>query len=108
MKKHYFLFATQVVYQKHKLEYSRNYNVLINSENPFVTHDDLGHVQQMAQVRHFTEFDTHQRYRILDVFIQSVSHLGLMTEDEFKASFTPSNEPEEKSKTIQDKLYANH
>ena len=87
MKQHYFLLAAQVIYQKDKLERSRNFNILLTSEHPFVNRAQLGRAQQQAQVRYFTEFDTDQKSTVVDVFIQSVSNLGEMTEAEFHAGF---------------------
>lgn len=94
MKQHYFLLAAQVIYQKDKLERSRNFNILIASEQPFVNRAQLGRAQQQAQVRYFTEFDTDQKSTVVDVFIQSVSNLGEMTEAEFHAGFNYPGKPE--------------
>ena len=94
MKQHYFLLAAQVIYQKDKLERSRNFNILITSEHPFVNRAQLGRAQQQAQVRYFTEFDTDQKSTVVDVFIQSVSHLGEMAEAEFHAGFNYPGKPE--------------
>ena len=94
MKQHYFLLAAQVIYQKDKLERSRNFNILLTSEHPFVNRAQLGRAQQQAQVRYFTEIDTDQKSTVVDVFIQSVSHLGEMTEAEFHAGFNYPGKPE--------------
>lgn len=94
MRQHYFLLAAQVIYYKDKLERSRNFNILITSEHPFVNRAQLGRAQQQAQVRYFTEFDTDQRSTVVDVFIQSVSNLGEMTEAEFHAWFDYPGKPE--------------
>lgn len=96
MRQHYFLLAAQVIYQKDKLERSRNFNILITSEHPFVNRAQLGRAQQQAQVRYFTEFDTDQKSTVVDVFIQSVSNLGEMTEAEFHAGFDYPGKPEPK------------
>ena len=87
MKKHYFLLAAQVIYQKDKLERSRNFNILITSDTKTVNRAQLGRAQQQAQVRDFTEFDSEQKSNIVDVFIQGVSHLGEMSEAEFHGEF---------------------
>lgn len=94
MRQHYFLLAAQVIYQKDKLERSRNFNILITSEHPFVNRAQLGRAQQQAQVRYFTEFDTEQKSTVVDVFIQSVSNLGEMTEAEFHAGFDYPGKPQ--------------
>lgn len=94
MKKHYFLLATQVIYQKDKLERSRNFNILIMSDTKTVNRAQLGRAQQQAQVRYFTEFDSEQKSNVVDVFIQGVSHLGEMTEAEFHGDFAYPGKPE--------------
>lgn len=95
MKKHYFLLAAQVIYQKDKLERSRNFNILITSNTKTVNRAQLGRAQQQAQVRYFTEFDSEQKSNVVDVFIQGVSHLGEMTESEFHGDFDYPGKPED-------------
>ena len=87
MKKHYFLLAALVVYQRDKLERQKPLNILITSDTATVNRGQLGHAQQQAQVRFFTEFDRERKSEVVDVFVQSVSHLGEMTEKEFHAEF---------------------
>ena len=94
MKKHYFLLAAQVIYQKDKLERSRNFNILIMSDTKTVNRAQLGRAQQQAQVRFFTEFDNEQKSNVVDVFIQGISHLGEMTEAEFHGDFDYPGKPE--------------
>ena len=94
MKKHYFLLAAQVIYQKDKLERSRNFNILITSDTKTVNRAQLGRAQQQAQVRYFTEFDSEQKSNVVDVFIQGVSYLGEMTEAEFHGEFDYPGKPE--------------
>ena len=94
MKKHYFLLAAQVIYQKDKLERSRNFNILIMSDTKTVNRAQLGRAQQQAQVRYFTEFDSEQKSNVVDVFIQGVSYLGEMSEAEFHGEFDYPGKPE--------------
>lgn len=101
MKKHYFLLAAQVIYQKDKLERSRNFNILIMSDTKTVNRAQLGRVQQQAQVRYFTEFDSEQKSNVVDVFIQGVSHLGEMTEAEFHGEFDYPGKPEPEPTTAE-------
>lgn len=86
-KKHYFLLAALVVYQRDKLERQKPLNVLIPSDTATVNRSQLGRAQQQAQVRFFTEFDRERKSEVVDVFVQSVSYLGEMTEQEFHAEF---------------------
>ena len=101
MKKHYFLLAAQVIYQKDKLERSRNFNILIMSNTKTVNRAQLGRAQQQAQVRYFTEFDSEQKSNVVDVFIQGVSHLGEMTEAEFHGEFDYPGKPEPEPTTAE-------
>ena len=94
MKQHYFLLAAQVIYQKDKLERSRNFNILITSNTKTVNRAQLGRAQQQAQVRYFTEFDSEQKSNVVDVFIQGVSYLGEMSEAEFHGEFDYPGKPE--------------
>ena len=94
LKKHYFLFAALVVYQRDKLERTKPLNILITSDEQIVTRPQLGRAQQQAQVRYFTEFDSEQKSNVVDVFIQGVSHLGEMTEAEFHGDFDYPGKPE--------------
>ena len=94
MKQHYFLLAAQVIYQKDKLERSRNFNILITSNTKTVNRAQLGRAQQQSQVRYFTEFDSEQKSNVVDVFIQGVSYLGEMTEAEFHGDFDYPGKPE--------------
>lgn len=95
-KKHYFLLAALVVYQRDKLERQKPLNVLIPSDTATVNRGQLGRAQQQAQVRFFTEFDRERKSEVVDVFVQSVSYLGEMTDKEFHAEFyIDPNAPEQ-------------
>ena len=87
MKKHYFLMAAVVVYQRESLERQKPLNVLMTSDTQTINRSQLGRAQQQAQVRFFTEFDKERKANVVDVFMQSVSYLGEMTEKEFHAEF---------------------
>lgn len=98
MKKHYFLFAALVIYQKDKLERNKPLNILITSDEQIVTRTQLGRAQQQAQVRFVTEFDPEGKAEIKDVFMQSVSYLGLMDEKTFHGEFY--EEPAERTEAL--------
>lgn len=102
MKKHYFLLAALVVYQRDKLERQKPLNVLIPSDTATVNRSQLGRAQQQAQVRFFTEFDRERKSEVVDVFVQSVSYLGEMTEKEFHAEFyVDPNAPAEAEQPVE-------
>ena len=107
MKKHYFLLAALVVYQRDKLERQKPLNVLITSDTATVNRSQLGRAQQQAQVRFFTEFDRERKSEVVDVFIQSVSYLGEMSEQEFHAEFyidpdIPASAPEPEGEPVEE------
>jgi hypothetical protein len=87
VKKHYFLMAAVVVYQRESLERQKPLNVLMTSDTQTINRSQLGRAQQQAQVRFFTEFDKERKANVVDVFMQSVSYLGEMTEEEFHGEF---------------------
>ena len=110
-KKHYFLLAALVVYQRDKLERQKPLNILITSETQTVNRSQLGRAQQQAQVRFFTEFDRERKSEVVDVFVQSVSYLGEMTEQEFHAEFyvdpnAPEPAPEPEGEPVEDDMAA--
>ena len=101
-KKHYFLLAGLVVYQRDKLERQKPLNVLIPSDTATVNRSQLGRAQQQAQVRFFTEFDRECKSEVVDVFVQSVSYLGEMTEKEFHAEFYIDPDAPENDEPVED------
>jgi len=102
MKHHFFLLAALVIYQKDKLERTRHFNILMSSEERVITREQIGRAQQQAQVRFFTEFDKEHKAEVVDVFIQSVSHLGHMTDDEFHKGFDHPGQTEPEGEAVQD------
>lgn len=94
MKQNYFLLSALVIYQREKLERTRHFNILMTSKDRTITRTQLGRAQQQAQVRFFTEFDKDQKSEVVDVFIQSISHLGEMTEAEFHEDFDYPGKPQ--------------
>ena len=94
MKQNYFLLSALVIYQREKLERTRHFNILMTSQKRTITRTQLGRAQQQAQVRFFTEFDKDNKSEVVDVFIQSISHLGEMTEAEFHEDFDYPGKPQ--------------
>lgn len=95
MKKHYFLMAAVVIYHRESWERQKTLNVLLTSDTQTINRSQLGRAQQQAQVRFFTEFDKERKADVVDVFMQSVSYLGEMTDKEFHAEFyVDPNAPE--------------
>lgn len=84
MKKHYFLIATTVIFTtESQLERSKLINIL-------ATHDDmnwnvgkLGHAQNMALQRYHQTHDPEIKTKVNDVFIQNISYVGHMTQEEW-------------------------
>ena len=94
MKKHYFLIATTVIFTtESQLERSKLINIL-------ATHDDmnwnvgkLGHTQNMALQRYHQIHDPEIKTKVNDVFIQNISYVGHMTQEEWLGK-EPSSDKE--------------
>lgn len=99
MKLHYFIIAAQVIYQRDKLERSKPMNFLLASKTQTVTRRQLAQAQHALQVKFLSEIAPDGKSQITDVFTQSISYLGEMTEAEFHGEFDypgkPAPEPEE-------------
>jgi hypothetical protein len=100
--KHYFLLSALVIYQRDKIERTRHFNILVTSDKKTINRAQIGNAQQQAQVRFFTEFDTENKSEVVDVFMQSVSHLGEMSEAEFHQEFDYPGKPELEGDPVQE------
>lgn len=99
-KQHYYLMAGQVRYEVKGESFTVNLNTLLQNEDQRVIMKDIGQTQQAMQVRFFREVMAPSPDVIVkDVFIQAVSYLGHMTEEEFNAKPEPlpsDTKPEDK------------
>jgi hypothetical protein len=70
---------------------SRNLNTLVQTKEPYFSRAELGKAQQILQVRlmreTFPENAIPADVKVTDVFILSVSALGLMSDEEFQKGY---------------------
>jgi hypothetical protein len=86
--KHYWLVAGNVVATGPKGQVGqKGLNTLITTTNGFFTREDLARAQDGLMQRFVAETKQEKGGKIVDVFILSVSRLGLMTQEEFEGSF---------------------
>lgn len=65
----------------------RGLNVLIKTDEPHFTRENLAQAQQGLMRRFLTEGPQEKGAEIVDVFTLSVSSLGLQTEEQFEGRF---------------------
>jgi len=94
IKKHYHMFAIMVVYFDGKMERRKFLNTINASLHPFVSAFDLARIQQETQVRFHKEFDKTKKYKLIDLYVQSISYMGLMTPDQFEGGLKAAAEAE--------------
>lgn len=89
--KHYWLVAGRVVTADSSgKEYEKGLNTLLATDH-CITRMDLAKAQQGLQLRFVKEAKQVPGRKIVDVYIQAVSFLGLMTEEIFHAGFSAEN-----------------
>lgn len=84
-KQHYHLLATEVAFLEPENEMIGAFkvNVMMRTPTRNFTVKDLGKAQQIAQMQMFDKLQN-EKLEVKDVFILSVSYLGLMNEEEFQ------------------------
>lgn len=93
MKKHYYLVSALVVYQKDKLERTKPLNVLMPVNNNLFGRTELAIAQRQVHIRFIKEYDPEGKAEVLDIYNQSISYLGEMTEAEFHGEFDYPGKP---------------
>lgn len=88
--KHRWLVAGNVITASPKGAHQRALNVMVNTVGPAFSRNDLATAQDGLMRRFTTETEQQKGAKIVDVFILSVSHLGLQTQEEFDGSFAAS------------------
>jgi hypothetical protein len=87
-KSHFWLVSAQVVTANKTGKENRNsMNALLNTENGVITRNDLAKAQRAVLGRFTTSCPQIPGHEITDVFMMSISHLGLMSQEEFHAGF---------------------
>lgn len=92
-KRHYHMFSIMVIYMETGKERRQFLNTVNPSEHPYVNTMDLARVQQQTQVRFQQTFDPHKKFKLLDLYVQSISYMGHMTDMEFDGGFAALTTP---------------
>jgi hypothetical protein len=89
-KFHYYLMSGLVRYDYKGETFTVGLNTLLQNENINIIMKDVGQTQQAMQVRFFREvMAPNPDVIIKDVFIQAISYLGHMTQEEFNMQPEP-------------------
>lgn len=91
LPRHYWLGSCEVMFSDAEGNIGqRRINTLLINDNQYVIQKDIGHIQQMTQVRLMKELSQETevpQVKILDVYVQAISYLGKMTQGEFTAGY---------------------
>lgn len=89
---HYWLIAGQVHFSTGDgTDFHRNLNCIIKTERQAFTHANMAKSQQLLQMRLVSETYPEAPpagFKITDVFLMGVSHLGYMTQTQFAEGFS--------------------
>lgn len=94
-KRHYHMFSIMVIYQEQAKERRQFLNTVVPSEHPYVNTMDLARVQQQTQIRFQQTFDPQKKFKLLDLYVQSISYMGHMSDMEFDGGFSSLTAPKE-------------
>lgn len=87
--KHHWLAAGQVITADSKgVERQKGFNTLLLTEVHAITRSDLANTQKAMMYRFVNEAKQIKGANIVDVFVLSISHLGLMSKEEFNSGFS--------------------
>lgn len=100
--KHFWIVYGNIVLSDGKgNERCRGMNTLIVTDEHRFTRNELAHAQQALQMRFTTEAEQVPGFKIIDIPIISINHLGLMTEEKFHGDFSaPTTKKSSESKEI--------
>lgn len=93
VKRHYHMFSIMVIYLEAGKERRQFLNTVNPSEHPYVNSMDLARVQQQTQYRFQQVFDQQKKFKLLDLYVQSISYMGHMTNEEFDGGFSALTAP---------------
>jgi hypothetical protein len=89
---HYWIAAAQVVVANAEgVERQKGYNALFTTKAKRITRKNLAKAQELVMQRFVAEAEQVPGWKIIDVYIQSISSLGLMTEAQFHVGFAVPN-----------------
>lgn len=66
----------------------RALNVLVRTDDPFFSRENLAQAQNEMMRRFLSETDPDKDEKIVDCFMISISHLGLQTQEQFEGIFS--------------------
>ena len=96
---HYWLVAGLVIATDKKgIRTKVGFNTLLTTAEGHVTRKDLAKAQETLSYRFLTETEQVKGREITDVYIQGISFLGLMTQEQFHAGFSEGNTEKTTSK----------
>jgi hypothetical protein len=89
MIKHYWLVAGNVIANNPQGQVGqKGLNTLVRTDKPFFTRRDLATAHDGLMQRFIKETPQEKGSKIVDVFVLSVSNLGVMPEEEFEREFS--------------------
>ena len=110
---YYWLVAGQVHYQlsdSHGLQqFQRSLNCILKTEREAFAHVNIAKAQQLLQMRLLNEAFTEAPpadFKITDVFMISISHLGRMSADEFQQGYDALAAEQSKAEGVLETLRA--
>ncbi|RUX60181.1 hypothetical protein [Mesorhizobium sp. M7A.F.Ca.CA.002.12.1.1] len=93
LKSHFWLVAAQIVTVDDKSQEHRfSMNVLLNTKADAVARKDLAKAQEAALQRFAPTFEQLKGHTLKDVFLLSISNLGLQSQVQFHAGFSDAGE----------------
>ena len=92
-KRHYHMFSIMVIYLEAGKERRQFLNTVNPSDHAYVNSMDLARVQQNTQFRFQSVFDKQKKFKLLDLYVQSISYMGHMTDEEFDGGFSALTAP---------------
>lgn len=108
---HYWLVAGQVHFTLgDNVGHQHCLNCIIKTDREAFAHVNMGKAQQLLQMRLLNEIIGEQPpegFKILDVFLMSVSHLGRMTPEEFQEGFAELSTEQSKAEEVLRELRKN-
>ena len=95
LKSHFWLVAAQIATVDDKdQQHNFNMNVLLNTKSAFVARKDMAKAQEAALQRFAPTFEQLKGHTLKDVFLLSISALGLMSQMQFHEGFPEGKLPE--------------
>ena len=84
-KQHFWVACVGLIIDRGSRKEEQKFNVIVRTGNSFLNEENIGYMQQSAQLRYHTLNPKAEEagLRVVDAVINSVSYIGLMTDKEF-------------------------